>query len=338
MLLLYACNQQPLNRKRQTIAKQSSIQTESETWRRHRKVLGSQFNEGMLGQVWIEALSLSTTMLARWTSTSKSLPTANRETPSRTYIVEDMSPDMTTLGLSVITTAGFGLPISFQNHRGNMISQDEIGDVDSRRNWSGLDANRVALFPKYFEYLVSNVIKLVVIPSPILRLGPSSWRALATAFHEVKSMFRDMMDIEVKRQKMPSTSAEQQHVKRGVLGEIVNSGGLLEGNVENTSQNKEVDPAIVAALSKEEVQGNIFMLALAGSRTTSDTLLFSCILLALHPDIQDWVVQDIDKAVADEDKDPLKWRYQTLFPKLIAPLCVMVGLFFFRIIPLNLAF
>lgn len=50
------------------------------------------------------------------------------------------------------------------------------------------------------------------------------------------------------------------------------SGGLLQLNHEETGYE---DRSGDSTLSKEEVQSNIFMIALAGSRTTSDTVHFS---------------------------------------------------------------
>lgn len=136
-------------------------------------------------------------------------------------------------------------------------------------------------------------------------------------------MFQEMMKVEVKEQESSSTSRDQERAKRGMLGEIVRHGGLVREDVERSIQESKRDPTN-ATLSEEEVQGNVFVLALGGSRTTSDTIHHALILLAVHPDIQEWVIQDIDRALASEESNPLKWHYQTLFPKLIAPLCVMV--------------
>lgn len=75
-------------------------------------------------------------------------------------------------------------------------------------------------------------------------------------------------------------------------------------------------------LSQSEVIGNIFMITLAGSGTTADTMHFAMILLALHPDVQSWVLEELD-SVTEEFRGDL--NYTQAFPKLIRIHCVMVG-------------
>lgn len=75
-------------------------------------------------------------------------------------------------------------------------------------------------------------------------------------------------------------------------------------------------------LSQSEVIGNIFMITLAGSGTTADTMHFAMILLALHPDVQCWVLEELDN-VTEEFRGDL--TYAQAFPKLARIHCVMVG-------------
>lgn len=75
-------------------------------------------------------------------------------------------------------------------------------------------------------------------------------------------------------------------------------------------------------LTQSEVIGNIFMISLAGSGTTADTMHFAMILLSLHQDIQSWVLEELDN-VSEEFGEDL--NYTQAFPKLVRIICVMVG-------------
>lgn len=245
---------------------------------------------------WREALFLATSTLPRRTSAAS--PSAATD-PTAT-VVEDIWPNLTRLGLGVITGAAFGLP-----DRGDQKTEP----VPSNHPPSGLAAQQTARFPSALDEVITNVVKLIVIPRSLLKYGPSSWRRLAASFDEVGSILHEIMDVKIQQ------TSDGETVQGDMLSGIIDSGILSSEPGDHTS---------AVGLSKSEVLGNTYMLALAGSRTTSDTLLYAFILLAMHPDVQEWVREEVDGVVAFEDENPLNWPYHALFPKLIAPLCVMV--------------
>lgn len=71
--------------------------------------------------------------------------------------------------------------------------------------------------------------------------------------------------------------------------------------------------------------GNIHVFTLAGFETTANTLRFTLVFLALHPEKQQWLRQGIKEALKGQPKDPSEWSYTEVFPNLVAPLCVMVS-------------
>lgn len=77
-------------------------------------------------------------------------------------------------------------------------------------------------------------------------------------------------------------------------------------------------------LSREELMGNLFTFTLAGYETTAQTLYYALLMLALQPDTQRWVREGVDAALLDQPADPREWRYETVFPLLVRPLCLMV--------------
>jgi hypothetical protein len=78
-------------------------------------------------------------------------------------------------------------------------------------------------------------------------------------------------------------------------------------------------------LSDAEILGNLYIFTVAGHETTATTLRFALVLLALHQDVQDELYEEIQTAVSDESLDSAEWDYARISPKLVSPLCAMVG-------------
>jgi cytochrome P450 len=95
-------------------------------------------------------------------------------------------------------------------------------------------------------------------------------------------------------------------------------GAMLRGIASAT--NMEGAPA-ESEITYNEAIGNIFLMALAGSATTGDTLHFAAVCLAANPDVQEWVLEELDQVVKEEGDN---WTYQTCFPKLTRIHHVMV--------------
>lgn len=75
-------------------------------------------------------------------------------------------------------------------------------------------------------------------------------------------------------------------------------------------------------LTQEEVFGNMFVFNFAGHDTTAHTLAFTFTLLAAHPEVQDWMAEEIQQVVKDDDI--AQWSYD-LFPKFPRTLAVLVS-------------
>lgn len=52
-------------------------------------------------------------------------------------------------------------------------------------------------------------------------------------------------------------------------------------------------------LTDEELVGNIFIFALAGHETSAHTLSFALAQLALNPNVQDWVLEEVEQVLPD---------------------------------------
>ena len=71
-------------------------------------------------------------------------------------------------------------------------------------------------------------------------------------------------------------------------------------------------------LTDEEIRRNIPTVALAGMDTTAGTLQYAMMLLALHPEAQEWLI-------AGESSNPAEWDFESAYPRLVALMCTIVS-------------
>ena len=97
--------------------------------------------------------------------------------------------------------------------------------------------------------------------------------------------------------------------------EIRSQGNLLATLVRASVQDKQ--------LSEPEVFGNMFVYTFGGHDTTAHSLAFTFIILSIHPEVQDWMREEIRSVFKDDD--PSSWKYED-FGKLKRTHAVQVGL------------
>ena len=92
------------------------------------------------------------------------------------------------------------------------------------------------------------------------------------------------------------------------------------GNGQNTQSNLQSKPS--KGLSINEILGNIFVFNFAGHDTTATALNYSMLLLTCHPQVQDWIYEELDYQLSGTDHNA--WKYDETFLKLKRCLAVLV--------------
>ncbi|TGO42526.1 hypothetical protein BHYA_0007g00250 [Botrytis hyacinthi] len=245
-------------------------------WPRHRKVLAAPFNENVMEFVWQESLKRAKEMLQKWNHRSESQEISTAK-------------DMRTLSLNVIAATGFRK--SYQFRSSVQAGTDEAGSY------------RDAL-----QTVLDNVILIMFIPFRYLCLPfmPKSWRLVGKAAADFKVYMENMLDEE-------SSLLREGKVASGTL--MTSFVRALE-----VHQKEEIVPSRQTAqspskgLTVEEIFGDVFVINFAGHDTTANTLAFSMILLAAHPEVQDWVAEELQEAIKDAAGKLLE--YEKVFEKL----------------------
>lgn len=76
-------------------------------------------------------------------------------------------------------------------------------------------------------------------------------------------------------------------------------------------------------LTDSEIHGNLFLYNLAGHDTTANTIVYAVILLAIYPEWQDWVAQEVEKVDNTEGTQSLD--YEVVFPQMNRCIALMVS-------------
>ncbi|KAL7268291.1 putative P450 monooxygenase [Rhizina undulata] len=289
---------------------------EGQHWRRFRRITAATFNEANHKLVWHEALHQASRMLIEWTTSSPSTVAHPSPSGKSNWAVRNMLYDGKALALNVLSHAAFGIPLYYP---GNTAHDPELQEKDfiQKRGRDSYFSTEVIpeghsfTWGKAMSEVTSDftltVATLCVLPPWFENFGPVAIRKIWKAYHEG----REYIDRLIKREADLIASAK----KSGVGVSNVNLiSSLIKAEQEESRDALSMRP--------EELTGNAFMYILAGHETTAVALHLTLILLAVHTDVQEWLIERLDEELEGQDEDPQKWDY-SVYQKLASVQCVM---------------
>ncbi|KAI1421891.1 cytochrome P450 [Xylaria sp. FL1777] len=156
--------------------------------------------------------------------------------------------------------------------------------------------------------VIMHLPHILLVPKTLLRY---SWRNVYTAYTELER-YMDELLVQGTRD-----------LSKGSAG-TRNKENLLKAILRSSKENEEkVSPVRGAkvSLTNEEIKGNLFIFLLAGYDTTANTIIYACIILALYPDIQSKVldeVREFNKRGASDALNKSSSENLAMFPYLLA--------------------
>ncbi|KAM7183640.1 Cytochrome P450 [Rhypophila sp. PSN 637] len=265
---------------------------EGPEWKVQRKVIGACLNEQTNQVVWQESITLAEDMLQYWAKSPNGICST--------------ADDVRTLSLHVLSKAGFGKSYKFE------------GQEDHHK--SGTSAS----YKNALKVILENCVMIVGLGTKFFlaaadehgpwynRLYPSSFREIGQACTTFQSYITDT--YEEAKQTMASDPSFSQEKLATKLGQRTFMTAMVQASQENSSS-----PGVF--LTEQEIYGNIFVLNFAGHDTTAHTFTFAIYLLAAHPELQDWISEEINIVFGDQ---PLtSWNY-TDYPKLKRIMAVLL--------------
>jgi cytochrome P450 len=152
-----------------------------------------------------------------------------------------------------------------------------------------------------------------LVPAKVLSLPfwPQKIQDLAAAKINFSRYAQELIDTERASQAGKSGS------RSNVMAMLIN---VLDQKDE--SPQEKIEGQKRTGMSADEVQGNLFILSIAGFETTANTLAYAFVLLAVYPEWQDWLVEEIDMVTSLQPQ----MVYGKTYPNLNRCLAFMVML------------
>ncbi|KAI9758071.1 MAG: hypothetical protein M4579_003202 [Chaenotheca gracillima] len=266
--------------------------TEGAMWKKHRRITTPPFNERNSALVWEESLSQGGGMISYLQA--QSAKKFNVPPESTTSVkVEDLMVHTMTLALNVFTYAGFGVSSQFS-------------DAESvPKATPGLSKMGPTLT---LRTILENIAIVVAIPPALLRFrfAPELW-------HRCLAAKEEWFDY--------AQSLAQQEQSEKARGDTLLTNLLRNARDDETQRGEEKAQGtklertrLSAGLDKNEIAGNIFVFSLAGSETSAVTIATAITQLAIYPDMQDWVFDEVQKVYSSRRPEGLE--YATTYPQL----------------------
>ncbi|KAI9692683.1 MAG: hypothetical protein M1820_009477 [Bogoriella megaspora] len=252
-------------------------------WKAHRKAVSAGFGGAMNARVWQESQRQTESLGAYWLENDTLIPDIRKWTSK--------------LALHVISSGFF-------NKRLDWRDQGTAKEIPSGHEWT---------FDKALFTMLDRLAIIFMTPRIVLsRLPGQASHEAYTAYTEMTKYLEELQagvtdDIQALANKRDKT----------ILGEFINVH--LARSVWSTDLRPEAivisaaDPEITGktSLPKASVTGNIFFTLLAGHETTGSTLGFACTLLAVYPEYQRRMQDQLDKQFGN--RPPRDWNVERDF-------------------------
>ena len=153
--------------------------------------------------------------------------------------------------------------------------------------------------------VVENLIPAAMVPVKILTspVMPKSIQSVGYAVTEFPEHVKDLLETERLSKRPP---------KDNLMSTLVKV---------SDAQNVDMNSKTKLFLSEKELAGNLFQFTIAGFDTTANTMAYAITLLAIYPEWQKWIHEELDqKLSSDEDL-----KYDAVYPGLKRCLALMVG-------------
>lgn len=164
--------------------------------------------------------------------------------------------------------------------------------------------------------ILDNCILLMVLGQQFLskKWLPSKWRKL----HQATITFKRYMTEVYEEEKASMAKGNQGggNLMTSLIRASAEVAGMTEIDIHGSIHNQ-------GGLTENEIYGNMFVFNFAGHDTTAHTLAFAIVILSAHPDVQDWLSEELQYVLGDTELET--WNYTDKFPRLKRCLAVLVG-------------
>lgn len=241
--------------------------------------------------VWDESLRQAIEMLAWWKLHDRKG-------------VRSTARNISTLTLHVLSSAGFGKSYPFQD---SSEAVKEVGPMNHRDALSLILENAMVI--------------LVFGPKFLARLSrPKKLAQLGQATVTFKKYMTEILEEE------KILMAQGRSGKGNLMTSLIRASdkGAEVAHASKITNDGSLVTHAQGGLTENEIYGNMFVFNFAGQDTTAQTLIFTIHLLAAHPEVQDWMGEELQYYLSDDS--PSNWSYEEVFPRLKRCLAILVSI------------
>ena len=210
------------------------------------------------------------------------------DSTDRKHAVTTTAADTLTVALHVLTGAGFGQPYSFAS------------------GTTAIPKGHKMSYRQALIVMLQGFIPMMIFSHEFLLKSwlPKGMQDIGLAVKEFKQYMTEMIDRErwLLEKRAPN-----------------DSGNLISSLIRASEDGK----AELNSLSDEEIMGNLFIYNLAGHETTANTLAYAILCLSIHPEVQDWLHEEIVSVLRNQKAGIEGWKYEDVFPHLQRCLAAM---------------
>jgi cytochrome P450 len=262
------------------------LTTNGERWAKQRKVVASVINERISKTIFDSTVCQTTGMLDELLF----IGTDREKVSAQSTKMFDMIKQIT---IHVLSEAGMGVKAPWRSK-------------DSEKSMSGFKMTYI----EACKVVMESVTGPIIIPTDILLNWPS-WlpgyrklKQLGIAKREFPMHTEVLLNQERQRTWNKKTSSGQSNI----MSQLLQAAGEQDNEARS--------------LSKEELNGNLFLFTAAGFETTANTLSYAIVLLARYPRWQEWLFEEVDSLMpTDVSEAP---EYSSVFPRATRIMAVML--------------
>lgn len=214
--------------------------------------------------------------------------------------VDDLENSVTKLALHIISAAGFGHQMQWHGHDSNAAES----------------STRKVTFAESLKTFVDEIWLFMIFPAWLLKFSPSAHlrrvhkapdifaRHVQQAINEARS--EDNVQLQQQQQQQQKSPR-----KNDLLSNMINSGDTSHGSDKG-------------GLTDQEITGNVFIFTLAGHETTATTIQTALVLLAVHPELQQEIHEELDMIYGRKSEGE-GLVYESDYPKMRRVMALFVS-------------
>ncbi|KAF5026179.1 hypothetical protein F66182_1743 [Fusarium sp. NRRL 66182] len=269
------------------------LASEGAVWRMHRKATSASFNEKNAALVFKEAIQQAQGMVRMWMGRGE----------GDGGTVHTLERDTMRLALNIIAYVGFGLNLLWPGETLHREADPRMAKYGSLDPATGHKMSFVTTISTFLEH----ILMLLLVPQWLLRMVPLEKAQLATdSYEDFGKYMQELMDEKTKEAQLGERIDGMD-----LMGQLVRSSyeTSTDGGQQGMSPRK-------GALSREEIQGNAFIMLVAGHETTANAIHFILLELANNPASQRRLQKDIDDILGNQNSS--SWEYEKLINPMMA--------------------